>query len=345
MNTNSNILADTLFSMGRPISGMDLDVLHQKFIEIRKLKKEKNAVVLSHYYMIPELQLKEQQGGIADYIGDSLGLSIEATRTTADYIIFCGVKFMAETAKILNPEKKVLIPDENAGCSLASSIKGEDVVNLKKKYPNVPIIAYINTYAETKAECDICCTSRNAMAIANSFPEKQLIFIPDVFMGKNLRSRIIAETGKKLILWNGKCEVHEQFTASMITKLQMENPDAETLVHWEVPEETAQASLHNMRGIIGSTNDLIHYVSRSKASKFILGSECDLGATLKGMYRDKQFLTPCIYCPYMKKINVDNVLRSLSSIGKEDEKLFEVDVQEPTLSKAYIPIKKMLNFL
>lgn len=344
MNTDPNILGDSLHAMGRPVTGIDLETLHQKFHEIRKLKKEKNAVVLSHYYMIPELQLKESQGGIADFVGDSLGLSLEATRTEADCIIFCGVKFMAETAKILNPRKKVLIPDVEAGCSLASSIRGEDVVNLKKKYPNVPVIAYINTYAETKAECDICCTSRNALAIAKSFPEKQLIFIPDVFMGKNLRSRIAAETGKELILWNGKCEVHEQFTSSMITKLQMENPDAETIVHWEVPEETAQTSLQKMRGIIGSTNDLIQYVSKSTAPQFILGSECDLGATLKGMFRNKQFITPCIYCPHMKKINVDNVLESLSSIGEESEKLFEVDVLEPTLSKAYLPIKRMLNF-
>ncbi len=344
MNTNPNILGDILFSMGRSITKTASDVLHQQFLEIRKLKKEKNAVVLSHYYMIPELQLKESQGGIADFVGDSLGLSLEAAKTEADCIIFCGVRFMAETAKILNPGKKVLIPDRDAGCSLASSIRGEDVVNLKKKYPDVPVIAYINTYAETKAECDICCTSRNAMAIANSFSEKQLIFIPDVFMGKNLRSRISAETGKELILWNGKCEVHEQFTSSMITKLQMEYPDAETLVHWEVPEETAHVSLRKMRGIIGSTNDLINHVSKSTSSRFILGSECDLGATMKGMFQDKQFVTPCIYCPYMKKINVDNALQSLVAIGQEDEKLFEIDVPEPILSRAYLPIKRMLNF-
>ncbi len=345
MDSNQHILEESLSSMGRYISEPELGTLHQKFLEIRKLKKEKNTVVLSHYYMSPELQLKEHQGGIADYIGDSLGLSLEATKATADYIVFCGVKFMAETAKILNPEKKVLIPDNNAGCSLASSISGRDVRNLKKKYPGIPIIAYVNTYAETKAECDICCTSRNAMSIANSFLEKKLIFIPDVFMGKNLSSKIAKETGKELILWNGKCEVHEQFTPSSITRLKIEHPEAEILVHWEVPEETSEISLRNSKGILGSTNDLINFVSKSTAKEFILGSECDLGATLKGMFKDKKFNTPCIYCPHMKKITVDNVLESLSSIGSPKEHSFEINIPEPILSRAKVPIQRMMNFL
>ena len=213
------------------------------FSEIRRLKKEKDAVILAHYYMPPELQVLEKDGGVADFIGDSLGLSVEATRVQAANIVFCGVSFMAETAKILNPKKQVLIPDKEAGCSLASSITAEDVRQLKIHYPKVPVIAYVNTFAETKAECDICCTSRNALAIAKSFDSDTLIFIPDVYMGQNLQSKIESETGKKMILWHGRCEVHEQVTTTSLSTMKMMYPDAEMLLHWEVPKETVEESL------------------------------------------------------------------------------------------------------
>lgn len=314
------------------------------YTAIRKLKQEKDTVVLAHYYMPPELQLTEKQGGIADFIGDSLGLSIEATKVKAQNIIFCGVKFMAETAKVLNPDKQVLIPDKEAGCSLAASITADDVQELKRKHPGIPVIAYVNTYAETKAECDICCTSRNALAIARSFNSNTLIFIPDMYMGQNLQQKIEAETGKKLILWHGTCEVHEQFTGLSMEMLKKANPDAEVLLHWEVPKETVAASFCEAKGVLGSTNDILHYVGESHAKKFILASECDLGATLKGMYPDKEFITPCFKCPYMKKITLQNTLAALQAIGTPEAAKYEISLPEDIMHKAHTPIKRMLDF-
>ncbi len=310
--------------------------------EIRELKKKHNAVVLSHYYMTPELQIDTKNGGIADFVGDSLGLSVAGTNTKADYIIFCGVKFMAETAFILNPEKKVLLPSHDAGCSLAESITGKDVIALKEKHPGIPVIAYINTYAETKAECDVCCTSRNAVKIAKSFESKELIFIPDKFMGQNLASKFKIETDKTLILWNGSCEVHEQFREN-IESMTLANPDAELLLHWEVPQETVAATLKTRKGIVGSTSDILNYVEKSENTKFILGSECDLGATLKGMFPNKQFITPCIMCQHMKQITLQKTLDALRSIGTSDESKYIISVEETTRKKAYAPIKLMLD--
>ena len=314
------------------------------FSEIRKWKEENDAVILSHYYMPPELQTLTKDGGVADFIGDSLGLSIETSKVKAKNIIFCGVAFMAETAKILNPEKNVFIPDMDAGCSLASSITAQDVIDLKKKHPGVPVIAYINTYAETKAECDICCTSRNAMNIARSFEHDTLIFVPDVYMGQNLQKGIEKETGKKLILWHGRCEVHEQFTNTSLSTMRMMYPDAEMLMHWEVPEETVEESFHDRGGVLGSTNDIIRYVGESRSKKFILASECDLGAILKGTYPDREFITPCIKCPYMKKISLVNTLAALKAIGTDDARKYEVNLSPDIISRAYVPVKRMLEF-
>ncbi|MBI3258600.1 MAG: quinolinate synthase NadA [Ignavibacteriae bacterium] len=312
--------------------------------QITRLKKEKNAVILSHYYMIPEIQLLIYEGGIADFLGDSLGLSLEATKVEQQNIVFCGVNFMAETAKILSPTKNVYIPDKLAGCSLASSITKEDVRNLRKQYPGVPVIAYVNTYAETKAECDVCCTSRNALSIAKSFKEDTLIFLPDKFMGENLRRRIYAETGKKLILWNGTCEVHEQFKSDSFTSLKAEHPDAKMLLHWEVPEQTVQENISEMGGILGSTNDIINYVSQSKDQTFILASECDLGSTLKRMFTGKEFITPCVKCSYMKMITLDSILRTLQSIGTAEERFYEIALESNIIKAASIPVKRMLQY-
>lgn len=316
----------------------------QKFLyeEIRRLKKKHQAVVLSHYYMPPDLQLLEKDGGIADYIGDSLGLSIEGRRTDAAIIIFCGVHFMAETAKVLDPKKRVYIPDKEAGCSLASSITPEDVRSLRNKYPGIPVMAYVNTTAEVKAECDICCTSRNAVKIAASLDSDTIIFIPDHYMGQNLQKRIYSETGKKLILWDGSCEVHEQFSQTSITDLQAQYPGADVLLHWEVPEPTVEKALEHREGVLGSTNDILKYVGKSDAASFILASECDLGAALKGMYPDKQFITPCIKCPYMKLITLEKTFDLLHAIdrGEADDK--EVLIPDDIMTKALIPIERML---
>lgn len=312
--------------------------------EIRELKRRKNAVVLSHFYMPAELQVKHQVGGIADFVGDSLGLSVAAKNVEADYIIFCGVKFMAETAKILNPAKQVLLPSFEAGCSLAESITAADVRKLKEQHPGVPVVAYINTYAETKAESDICCTSRNAMDIARSLGGDKLIFLPDLYMGRNLQTKIKAETGKELILWEGRCEVHEQFTPQRINGLKLMYPEAQVLVHWEVPDNTVSDALTGAGGVVGSTSDIIRFVGESQSRQFILGSECDLGATLRGMYPEKEFIVPCIKCPHMKQISIQNTLGALRAIGTAQETLFEVQLEEDIMKRALAPIERMLAF-
>ena len=313
--------------------------------EILNLKKKKDVVLLAHYYMPPELQVSVKNGGVVDFIGDSLGLSIEATKIKKQNIIFCGVRFMAETAKILNQEKNVFIPDKTAGCSLASSINAQDVKRLRNSCPGVPIIAYINTYAATKAECDICCTSRNALKIARSFESDNLIFIPDIHMGRNLQKKITEETGKNLILWDGVCEVHEQFSGTSLSAFKEIYPNAEFLLHWEVPQETVNSSLDERKGMLGSTNDILRYVGESKSKQFILASECDLGATLRSMYPHKEFITPCIKCPNMKKINLENLLSALQSIGTEQAGKYEILLAPEIIDRAYIPIKKMLEFV
>ena len=311
--------------------------------EINKLKKEKNAVILSHYYMPASIQQLEREGGVADFKGDSLGLSIEATKVKAQNIIFCGVNFMAETAKILNPAKNILIPDKEAGCSLASSITAQDVIALKKKYPGVPVMAYINTYAETKAECDVCCTSRNALKIAAQLPGDTIIFIPDKFMGENLKRQIQATTKKNLILWNGTCEVHEQFSSRSLASFQQQFPEAEMLMHWEVPNETVADNLFTGKGILGSTNDILTYAGASNSKQFILASECDFSSTLKAAYPEKEFITPCIYCPYMKKINLQNILKALQSIGNNEQQHYEISLNAELLMRAAIPVKRMME--
>lgn len=319
---------------------------HQNIVsEIKKLKEEKDAVILAHYYMPPELQVLASKDGVADFIGDSLGLSVEATKVKEQNIIFCGVTFMAETALILNRDKNVFIPDREAGCSLASSVTGLDIIKLKQQYPGVPVIAYVNTYAETKSECDICCTSRNALQIARSFDSETLIFVPDVYMGRNLQKNIEKETGKKLILWHGRCEVHEQFTNASLSGMKLMYPKAEMLLHWEVPEETVEASFSNRSGILGSTNDILRYVGESKSTEFILASECDLGASLKAMYPEKEFITPCVKCPYMKKISLENTLAALQAIGTKEEEKYKISLSQDIVHRAYLPVKKMIDFI
>lgn len=344
LQTETQTFEEKLSQMHGPGAAAPTSVMLEAVAEIRKLKKEKNAVVLSHFYMPAELQITEAEGGIADFVGDSLGLSVAATKVEAANIIFCGVKFMAETAKILNPAKNVLLPNMLAGCSLAESITGADIKKLKALYPGVPVVAYINTYAETKAEADICCTSRNAMDIAKAMDGDKLIFLPDVFMGRNLQAKMKAETGKDLILWEGKCEVHEQFSPQKIRGLQMMYPDADVLVHWEVPDVTVAEALQRGGGLVGSTSDIIKYVSESPKKQFILGSECDLGATLRGMYPEKEFIVPCIKCPHMKQISIQNTLEALRALGTPADAAFRIDLEPKILRKAYIPLERMLAF-
>tara|TARA_Y100000310_G_C20703935_1_gene832868 strand:+ start:6285 stop:7289 length:1005 start_codon:yes stop_codon:yes gene_type:complete len=292
-------------------------------LKINKLKKEKNAVILAHNYQRPEILF-----GIADYTGDSFALSKNAKETDAKIILFCGVKFMAETAKILNPEKKVLIPSLEAGCSLADEINAQDVKNLKEKYPNIPVITYINTPADVKAESDVICTSANALKVIDAMKEEEVIFVPDQFMARNLQN----QTKKKIHYWNGKCVVHEQFTPEQVIEYKNQFPEMKVLAHLEcTPEVIALADLS------GGTSDMYNYIKESDAEKFMLVTECGMSDLLRGRFPEKQFINPCSVCPYMKKINLENALASL-----EEEK-FEINVQKEIAEKAKKALDRMIE--
>lgn len=308
---------------------------------ILQLKKEKDVVILSHYYMPVELQQELKTGGFVDFVGDSLGLSVEASRTQAKRILFCGVRFMAETALLVNEGKEVFMPDPNAGCSLASSISGYEVRELRKLYPGIPVMGYINTYAETKAELDICCTSRNAVAVAASLDSDKILFVPDLYMGQNLQKVLKKELGKDLILWSGSCEVHEQFR-NHIPQLQ-EGDQTELLFHWEVPEDVTGSMMEGRKGIVGSTGDILKYVRESDAKRFYLASECDLSVALKKENSDKEFITPCLKCPYMKMNTLDGLLQALEAMGTPAERKFRVELEPEMIQRAKIPVLKMLS--
>ncbi|MEK6957789.1 MAG: quinolinate synthase NadA [archaeon] len=291
-------------------------------LKINQLKKQKNAVILAHNYQRPEILL-----GVADFTGDSFGLSVEAKRTNADLILFCGVVFMAETAKILNPSKKVLISSLEAGCSLSESITAADVRKVKALHPNVPVVTYVNTSAEVKAESDVCCTSANALKVIEAMPGNEVIFLPDIFMAQNLQK----QTNKKIHSWNGKCIVHEIFTKEQIMSYKKQYPDMKVLSHLECRPEVIEVS-----DLAGGTSDMYNFIKKSTAKRFMLVTECGMSDLLRARFPDKQFINPCAVCPYMKKINLENILDSL-----EKEK-FEINVPELVRAKAQSALDKMI---
>jgi quinolinate synthase len=292
-------------------------------LKINRLKKEKNAIILAHSYQRPEIVF-----GIADYSGDSYGLSVEASKTKADIIVFCGVHFMAETAKIINPGKKVLVPSLEAGCSLAESIAAKDVRVLKEMNQDAKVVCYVNTSAEVKAESDACCTSANALKVVESMPSDKVIFIPDKFMAKNLQK----VSKKKIISWDGKCVVHEQFNSEQIREYRSAYPGLEVLSHLE-----CDSSVIGLSDFSGGTNDMINYIKSSRADKFMVVTECGMSDVLRQKFPEKTFVTPCSICPYMKKINLENVLASL------ENEVFEVDVSPEIIGKASLAIKRMIE--
>ncbi|MCH7902722.1 quinolinate synthase NadA [archaeon] len=292
-------------------------------LKINKLKKEKNAVILAHSYQRPEILF-----GIADHTGDSYGLSIEAKKTQADIILFCGVHFMAETAKILNPNKKVLIPSLDAGCSLAESINAKDVREMKAKHPGVKVVTYINTSAEVKAESDVICTSANALKVIEAMPGSEVIFLPDKFMGQNLQK----QTKKKIHYWNGTCIVHEIFTAEQINEYKNQYPDMKVLAHLECTPDVVE-----LADLAGGTGDMYNYIKESSAKRFMLVTECGMSDLLRARFPEKDFINPCSVCPYMKTIHLDNTLEAL-----EQEK-FEIKIESEIQEKAKISIDKMIE--
>ena len=278
--------------------------VHAPLIEkINILKKEKNAVILAHNYQTPEIY-----HGVADIAADSLALAVEAAKTSADIIVLCGVHFMAETAKLMSPEKKVLIPDMDAGCSLAASLTGEDVRLLKKKYPGVPVVSYVNTSADVKAETDICCTSANAVKVVESLKTDQVIFLPD----QHLANYVAKQTKVKIISWKGSCIVHEQFSAKEIQDIREANPGIKVIGHPECPSDVLDAC-----DFAGSTGGMIDYVKKNQPKKVMLVTECSMSDNVQADNPNVEFIKPCNLCPYMKKITLQKILNCLENESNE----------------------------
>ena len=271
--------------------------------KINQLKKEKNAVVLAHNYQTPEIFY-----GIADIAADSLALAVEAEKTKADIIVMCGVHFMAETAKLMNPNKKVLLPDMGAGCSLASSITGSDVRMLKEKYPGVPVVTYVNTSAEVKAESDVCCTSANAVKVVESLGVDKVIFLPDHYLANYVQKN----TKVKIISWQGTCIVHEKFTGKEVEDIRKENPDIKVIAHPECPPDVISAS-----DFAGSTSSMVKYVKEKQPKKVLLVTECTMSDNVQVENPNVQFIKPCNLCPYMKKITLKKIYDCLENESNE----------------------------
>jgi len=296
--------------------------VHAPYIyKINKLKKEKNAVILAHNYQTPEIY-----HGISDFSADSLALAVEAAKTKADMIIMCGVHFMAETAKLMSPEKKVFLPDMRAGCSLSSSITGEDVRNLKKKNPGVPVVSYVNTSADVKAETDVCCTSANAVKIVNSLGVKKVIFLPDDYLAKYVAS----QTDVEIISWKGTCEVHEQFNDEEINEIRKNNPGIKIIAHPECPPDVINAS-----DFAGSTSGMIKYVKDNQPEKVMMVTECSMSDNVQIDNPDVQFIRPCNLCPHMKRITLPKILDCL------ENETNEIVMSKETIEKARKSVERM----
>ena len=295
--------------------------------EINRLKREKNAVILAHNYMTPEIF-----HGVGDFVGDSLGLAREAARTDAKVIVQAGVHFMAETSKVLCPEKTVLIPDLRAGCSLASSITGADVRLIKQRYPGVPIVTYVNTTAEVKAETDICCTSANAVqvveAAAAAAGTDRVILLPDEFLARN----VARQTSIRIIAWQGRCEVHERFDAEDIRQVREAWPDAEILAHPECPAEVLE-----LADFAGSTTAMTDYVVRRQPKQVVLITECSMADNITAEAPNTEFVRPCNLCPHMKRISLEGILASLRD-GK-----YEVTVPADVVARARLAVQRMID--
>ncbi len=340
---------DTLQMMQEKLGGLipdfELESKAELVVEINRLKRERNAVILGHNYMEPALY-----HCVADITGDSLELCRKAAEADKDIIVFCGVEFMAETAKILNPSRKVLIPSQKAGCSLASSITAEDVRNLRAQFPGVPVVAYINTYASVKAEIDICCTSGNAAKIVDQLDSDQVIFIPDEYLARN----VARETGKRIIFpenrldaalkpsdgllqkvfigWHGKCEVHDLFTVEDIQNVRTQYPDVVVLAHPECPPDVVQAS-----DFSGSTSAMIKYVQQVKAPRYLLLTECSMADNIIAANKHKEVLRLCSHrCPHMAQITLEDTLDAL----RYDR--YEIHLDEELRLKAKHSIDRML---
>ena len=297
---------------------------HAPYIEkINKLKKEKNAVILAHNYQTPEIY-----HGVADIAADSLALALEAAKTKADIIVLCGVHFMAETAKLMNPKKKVLIPDMDAGCSLASSITGEDVRMLKEKYPGVPVVSYVNTSAEVKAESDVCCTSANAVKVVESLGVDKVIFLPDHYLANYVQKN----TKVKIISWQGTCIVHEKFTGNEINEIRKQNPGIKIIAHPECPPDVINSS-----DFAGSTSSMVNYVKEKQPKKVLLVTECSMSDNIQIENPKVDFIKPCNLCPFMKKITLKKIYHCL------EKEINEIKIGNNIATRARKSVTRMAN--
>ena len=322
LNTEIKLATDPIFNkISKVVPEIEWKVHAPLIHKINKLKKEKNAVILAHNYQTPEIY-----HGIADFAADSLALAIEASKTKADIIVMCGVHFMAETAKLMSPQKKVLLPDMSAGCSLSSSITGKDVRLLKKKYPGVPVVSYVNTSADVKAETDVCCTSANAVKVVESLGVKKVIFLPDDYLAQYVASN----TKVEIISWKGTCIVHEQFTAKEIHEIKKENPGIVVIAHPECPPDVINAS-----DFAGSTSGMSEYVKTKQPKKVMMVTECSMSDNVQVENPKVEFIKPCNLCPYMKKITLPKILDCLE---KENN---EIIIPYNLAEKAKLAVEKM----
>lgn len=295
-------------------------------LEINERKRKLNAVVLAHSYQTPDIIY-----GIADHVSDSLALSSAAAKTDAEVIVFCGVRFMAETAKILSPQKTVLLPAPDAGCSLADGITADDLRALKAAHPGVPVVAYVNTSAEVKAEADACCTSANTLAVVEAMPGDKVIFVPDKYMAANLRPL----TKKEIISWDGACIVHEEFGPAEAAAFRRQYPGAALLAHTECkPSVIAQADM------AGSTSGMEKYIEQHPETRsFMLVTECGMTDKLKAQYPDRQFVGSCVICPFMKRVELRKVLQAMTEPTADQI----VEIAPDTISRARTAIDVMLS--
>ena len=290
---------------------------------INELKRERNAVILAHNYQTPEIY-----HGVADITGDSLALARQAARTNADVILLCGVHFMAETAKLLSPEKTVLIPDLEAGCSLASSITADDVRLLRQRYPDVPVVTYVNTSAAVKSESDICCTSANAVEIVESLGVDRVIFLPDEFLGRY----VAGQTSVQVILWKGHCEVHERFTAEDVRSYKQQFANIEVLAHPECPPEVLAEV-----DFVGSTAGMVDYLHQSSARRVVMITECSMSDNVAVEFPSIDFIRPCNLCPHMKRITLPKILRSLRTMEHQ------IEIDPAIAERARLAVERMVR--
>lgn len=316
-------MSDIYDRMDRVVSPPDWAIYAPYVKAINELKKKRNAVILGHNYMTPEIF-----HGVSDFVGDSLQLAIKATEVEADVIVQAGVHFMAETSKILSPEKTVLMPDMAAGCSLAESITAEGVEEMRAKYPGAPVVSYVNTTAEVKAASDICCTSSNAVQIVDAMDSDTVIMTPDQFLAQNVANL----SKKKVVFWPGSCIVHELYTADDLRAYRELDPEVKIIAHPEcTPDVVAEADF------TGSTSGIIKWVHDHKPSKAMLVTECSMASNISDELPEVEFAKPCNMCPYMKKISLEKILYVLHTMEGQ------VEVDADMAAKARLSVERMID--